>query len=142
MRNPDTLAVELYHILMDRSFAIPDDLRGELVRAFAPTNHAHVALIQAVEAVYCCVDDAPVELLQWAADAADAGAALNLGGLATDGRGVGISNALRQLPGVNARDTGSGEAPAPRNIPGLNPEPAPEEPVAEEPTPEEPAPTA
>lgn len=113
MRDPDRIANDFYDLLMSGQ-TMPAALRTELVEAFRPTNHAHIALVNAVEAVYAASGNVPVPVLNLAAEAAEVGAALNLGGLRSEGRGAGIAAAIRKKPGVAQPAAAPTEPPAPR----------------------------
>ena len=103
-----TSPVEVQNALQDLFFGtsldnLPTDLKPTLMGFVRSGVSSVEATVNLAELVYARKDDGlPVELLQLAADAALVAANYNFHGFANDGRGAGISTALRAMKGVSA----------------------------------------
>lgn len=107
----------LLRFLINRTAAMPDDVRDKLIQLAMPDTAPSgvVASIEAVELIYARKDDLPPALLGLAADLADMSTRLDFHDYRSTGRGPGISAALRQIDGVEpAAAPPPAQAPEPK----------------------------
>jgi hypothetical protein len=87
----------LQTFLIERTAALPDNLRDEMLEAITERSPV-VAVIRGVEAVYARQrrkEDVPAEMLLWAADASAMTEDHGFHGMDKDGRGSKIAKVLR-----------------------------------------------
>ena len=100
METPIDSVKAILDFLIDRTAAIPDDVRGRLRELVQPGLSPVVAIVEASELIYARRDELPPELLDIGAQMATVAATHNFHGMANENRGYAMAAAIRRMPAV------------------------------------------